>query len=74
MVSLNIHKTKQMNKRCKIWQKKTGFEITNETEGDGQLSPKTIGISTVQRCIPGPNLEILTSIGGDMGKLKMGKF
>ena len=41
------------------------FEIKNETEHQGQSSPKSIGTLTVLRCIFGPNLEILTSIGGD---------
>ena len=40
------------------------FEIKNETEHHGQSSPKSIRTLTVLRCIFGPNLEILTSIGG----------
>ena len=31
----------------------------------GQSNPKLIGILTVLRCICGPNLEILTWIGGE---------
>ena len=45
---------------CKI-----GFEIKNETEGQCQSSPKLTGILTVLRCILGPNLEILSWIGGE---------
>ena len=41
------------------------FEIKNETEHQGQSSPKSIGTLTVLRCFFGPNLEILTSIGGN---------
>ena len=41
------------------------FEIKNETEHQGQSSPKSTGTLTVLRCIFGPNLEIPTSIGGD---------
>ena len=41
------------------------FEIKNETEHQGQSSPKSIMTLTVLRCIFGQNLEILTSIGGD---------
>ena len=47
-------------------QLKTGFEITNETEGQGQSSPKSIGILTVLRCIFGPNLEIPTSTSSEL--------
>ena len=42
------------------------FEIKNETENEGQSSPKSIWILTVLRGIFGKNLEILTSIGGDL--------
>ena len=66
MASLNIYKQTQMNKRRKVWLKKHRFEIKNETEDQGQSSPKPIGTLTVLRCIFGPNLEILTSIGGDL--------
>ena len=45
---------------CKI-----GFEIKNEIEGQCQSSPKLTGILTVLRCILGPNLEILSWIGGE---------
>ena len=53
------------------------FEIKNETEDQGQSRPKSIGTLTVLRCIFGPNLEIVTSIGGDLSHgqthmLKMG--
>ena len=44
---------------------------------EGQSIPKSIGNLTVLKCIFGPNLEILNSIGGDLSrgqshKLKMG--
>ena len=53
------------------------FEIKDETEDQGQPIPKSVGTLTVLRCSFGPNLEILTSIGGDLSggqthKLKMG--
>ena len=44
---------------------KIGFEIRNEIEGQGQSSPKFSGILRVLRCIIGPNLEILSWIGGE---------
>ena len=44
---------------------KNRFEIKNETEDQGQSSPKSIGTLKVPRCISGPILENLTSIGGD---------
>ena len=46
-----------------IW---SGFEIKNWIEDQFQLSPKLVGIWTVVRCIFVPNLEIVTSIGGDL--------
>ena len=53
------------------------FEVKNETEDQGQSIPKSIGTLTVLRCIFGPNMEMLTSIGGDLWrgqthKLQMG--
>ena len=60
MASLDIYKTTQMNKRCKVWEKKNWFQIKNKTEHRGQSIPKSIGTLTVLRCIFGPNLEILT--------------
>ena len=42
-----------------------GFEIKNEIEGQGQSSPKFSGILRVLSCIIGPNLEILSWIGGE---------
>ena len=36
-----------------------------KAEVQGQSSPKLIGILTVLKCICGPNLEILTWIGGE---------
>ena len=55
------------------------FEVKNETEDQGQSIPKSIGTLTVLRCIFGPNMEVevLTSIGGDLWrgqthKLQMG--
>ena len=55
-------------------KKKTGFEIKSQTEGQCQSNPKSIGILTVLSCICGPNLEILTPIGGDLShrQLKRG--
>ena len=50
--------------RYKTWLKKNRFEIKNETVNQGQSIPKSIGTSTVLRCIFGPNLESLTSNGG----------
>ena len=44
---------------------KIGFEIKNEIEGQGQSSPKFSGTLRVLRCIIGPNLEILSWIGGE---------
>ena len=44
---------------------KIGFEIKNEIEGQGQSSPKFSGILRVLRCIIGPNLGILSWIGGE---------
>ena len=44
---------------------KIGFEIKNEIEGQSQSSPKFSGILRVLRCIFGPNLEILSWIGGE---------
>ena len=45
-----------------IW---SGFEIKNWIEDQFQSSPKLVGIWTVLRCIFVPNLEIVTSIGGE---------
>ena len=42
------------------------FEIKNESEVLGHLSSKLIGILTVVKCICGPNLEIVSSICGDL--------
>ena len=47
---------------------KNRFENKNETGDQGQSIPKSIGTLTVPRCILGPNLEILTSIGGDLSR------
>ena len=44
---------------------KIGFEIKNEIEGQCQSGPKFSGILRVLRCICGPNLEILSWIGGE---------
>ena len=44
---------------------KIGFEIKNEIEGQCQSSPKFSGTLRVLRCIIGPNLEILSWIGGE---------
>ena len=45
--------------KSSIW---SGFEIKNQF----QSSPKLVGIWTVLRCIFVPNLEIVTSIGGEL--------
>ena len=49
--------------KSSIW---SGFEIKNWIEDQFQSSPKLVGIWTVLRCIFVPNLEILTTIGGDL--------
>ena len=79
MVSLNIYKTTQMNERRKVWKKITGLKFKIQTENRGQSISKSIGTLTMLRCLFGPNLEILTSISGDLPrgqthKLKMAKF
>ena len=49
--------------KISIW---SGFEIENGIEDQFQSSPKLVGIWTVLRCIFVPNLEIVTSIGGEL--------
>ena len=49
--------------KSSIW---SGFEIKNWIEDQFPSSPKLIGIWTVRRCIFVPNLEIVTSIGGEL--------
>ena len=49
--------------KSSIW---SGFEIKNWIEDQFQSSPKLVGIWTVQRCIFVPNLQIVTSIGGEL--------
>ena len=49
--------------KSSIW---SGFEIKNWIEDRLQSSPKLVGIWTVLRCIFVPNLEIVTSIGGEL--------
>ena len=49
--------------KSSIW---SGFEIKNWIEDQFQSSPKLVGIWTVLRCIFAPNLEIVTSIGGEL--------
>ena len=46
-----------------IW---SGFEIQDWVEDQFQSSPKLVGIWTVLICIFVPNLEIVTSIGGEL--------
>ena len=46
--------------------RKACFRIVNEIEGQCQTCPKFTGISTVLRCIFGPNLEIPSWIGGEL--------
>ena len=59
-VSLNIYK-KGANK----FGRKIGFKIENESEDQNQSSAKLIGISTVLRCIFGPNLVILAGMADE---------
>ena len=49
--------------KISIWSE---FEIKNWIEDQFQSSPKSVGIWTVLRCIFVPNLEIVTSIGGEL--------
>ena len=49
--------------KSSIW---AGFEIKNWIEDQFQWSPKLVGIWTVLRCIFVLNLEIVTSIGGEL--------
>ena len=49
--------------KSSIW---SGFEIKNWIEDQFQSSPKLVEIWTVLRCIFVPNLEIVTSIGGEL--------
>ena len=49
--------------KSSIW---SGFGIKNWIEDQFQSSPKLVGIWTVLRCIFVPNLEIVTSIGGEL--------
>ena len=65
MVSLNIYKPTQMNNETHIFVK-SKFDIKHETEPQGQSIPKSTDTLTVLGCIFGQNLEILTSIGGDL--------
>ena len=57
--------------KSSIW---SGFEIKNWIEDQFQSSPKLVGIWTVLTCIFVPNLEIVTSIGGELwhGKVQNG--
>ena len=60
--------------KSSIW---SGFAIKIWIEDQFQSSPKLVGIWTVQRCIFVPNLEIVTSIGGELWHAqaqKWGKF
>ena len=49
--------------KSSIW---SGFEIKNWIEDQFQSSPKLVGIWTVLRWIFVPNLQIVTSIGGEL--------
>ena len=49
--------------KSSIW---SGFEIENWIEDQFQSSPKFVGIWPVLRCFFVPNLEIVTSIGGEL--------
>ena len=46
-----------------IW---SGFEVKNWIEDQFQSSPNLVGIWTVLRGIFAPNLEIVTTIGGEL--------
>ena len=50
--------------------KNRGFEIKNKIEDYDQSNPKSIRTLTVVRCISGPDLEILPSIGGELSHEK----
>ena len=50
--------------KSSIW---SGFEIKNWIEDQFRSSPKLVGILSVIRCIFVPNLEIVTSNGGELG-------
>ena len=65
VVSLKYIQQKDVNNIFSGWYK-IGFEIKNEIEGQCQSSPKFSGILRVLRCIFGPNLEILSWIGGEL--------
>ena len=69
------YRTPMMYIKSSIW---SGFEIKNWIEDQFQSSPKLVGIWTVLRCIFVPNLEIVTSIGGELcmawRSSKWGKF
>ena len=52
-----------MYTKSSIW---SGFEIKIRIEDKFQSSPKLVGIWSVLRCIFVPNLEIVTSIGGEL--------
>ena len=52
-----------MHIKSSIW---SGFEIKNWIEDQFQSSPKLVRIWTVLRCTFVPNLEIVTSIGGEL--------
>ena len=49
--------------KSSIW---SGVEIKNWIEDQLQSCPKFVGIWTVLRCISVSNLEIVTSIGGEL--------
>ena len=49
--------------KSSIW---SGFEIKKWIEDQFRSSPKLVGIWTVLRCIFEPNLEIVTTIGGEL--------
>ena len=58
--------------KSSIWSE---FEIKNWIEDQFQSSPKLVGIWIVLTCIFVPNLEIVTSIGGELWtSSKWGKF
>ena len=74
MVSLNIYKN-SANKfgrktNLKIENEFEDFKVKFDFEGQGQSTPKTIGISTKRLCMSGLNLVILA---GTSYKLSRGQ-
>ena len=60
---VSLKNANDVHKKSSIW---SGFEIKNWIEDKFQSSPKLVGIWTVLGCIFVPNLEIVTSISGEL--------